>query len=52
MGETLNIKRCWYHKGNFPHYDIPKKRFLEISSKCEIVSNKEILKIIKDNMRL
>ena len=47
MAETLNIDKCWYHKGNFPHYDIPKKRISEITEKCIIVSSKEIVNFIK-----
>ena len=44
MAKELNIKQCWFHKN---HYDIPKRRIVEISSKCQIVSSQEILKIIK-----
>ena len=48
MADDLNIKRCWFHNSKkFPHYDIPKKRFEEISSRCILVSPREILKIIK-----
>lgn len=47
MAQDLNIKRCWYHGGKKPHYDIPINRIKEITSKCEIVSSKTILKIIK-----
>ena len=36
----------FYYSGN-KHYDIPKKRIQEIQSKCNIVSEKDILKIIK-----
>jgi len=43
MAEDLEIKRCWFHKN---HYDIPKLRIEEIKGKCEIISTKEILKII------
>lgn len=43
MAEELNIKRCWFHKD---HYDIPKRRIVEIESKCEIISSKEIVNII------
>ena len=43
MAEKLGIKRCWFHKN---HYDIPKRRIDEIQNKCNIVSSKEILKII------
>lgn len=45
MANDLNIKKCWFHKN---HYDIPKKRINEITSKChQIVTSKEILDIIK-----
>jgi hypothetical protein len=46
MADDLGIKRCWFHKGKLAHYDIPKKRMQEIVSKCEIISSKEIVKII------
>lgn len=46
MAEDLGIKRCWYHAGKFPHYDIPKKRIAEIRGQCEVVSTKEIYGII------
>lgn len=42
MAEDLDIKRCWFHKD---HYDIPKKRIDEIKSKCEVVTDREIVKI-------
>lgn len=46
MAENLGIKRCWYHGGKHPHYDIPKKRIYEIQEECEIVSSKELLSIM------
>jgi hypothetical protein len=49
MAKELGISRAWFHSGDKPHYDIPKKRIDEITKKCELVSSKEILKIIKDN---
>jgi hypothetical protein len=45
MADDLNIKRCWFHKD---HYDIPKNRIDEITSKCEMVSSKEIVKISRN----
>lgn len=48
MAKKLKIKRHWYHKGRWPHYDIPKKRIEEIQTKCTIISSKEILNIIKN----
>ena len=47
MAKFLQIKKCWYHSGKNPHYDIPKKRIQEITAKCTLVSSKEIWKIIK-----
>ncbi len=44
MAESLNIKRCWYHKN---HYDIPKRRIEEIKSKCNVITSKDIVKIIQ-----
>jgi len=44
MAADLNIGRHWFHKN---HYDIPKKRMDEISSKCTLVSSKDIVKIIR-----
>ena len=49
MAEDLGIKRCWYHAGDKPHYDIPKRRIKEIQSKCTIVTSRDILHIIKHN---
>lgn len=45
MAKDLNIKRCWFHKN---HYDLPKRRIEEIKLKCENVSNRIILEIIKN----
>lgn len=47
MAKNLGIKECWFHKN---HYDIPLMRIEEVQSKCNIVSSKEILKIIKDSV--
>lgn len=47
MAEDLGIKRCWYHGGDKPHYDIPKRRIKEIQAKTTVVSTKRILEIIK-----
>ena len=44
MANELGIARCWFHKD---HYDIPKRRIDEIESKCEIVSSRDIVKIIR-----
>jgi hypothetical protein len=44
MAEDLGIKKCWFHKD---HYDIPKRRIAEITEKCEVVSPKTIVRMIK-----
>ena len=47
MAHKLGIKKCWYHSGDKPHYDIPKRRLNEVTEQCEIVSTREIYNIIK-----
>jgi len=47
MAKQLNLRPHWFHAGNHPHYDIPKRRIAEIEAKCRIVSSKEIVKITK-----
>jgi len=53
MAEALDIKKWWFHKGKtgLCHYDIPLKRIKEISSKCELVDRREIVKIIRGEKR-
>jgi Protein of unknown function (DUF4031) len=46
MAMDLGIKRCWFHKD---HYDIPKRRIEEITAKCEVVSSRRIVEIIRRN---
>lgn len=49
MAEDLNIKRGWFHnKPNRWHYDIPKSRIEEMKTKCNVVTGKQILSIIKE----
>ena len=49
MAKTLGINRCWFHNTpNFPHYDIPKRMISEIEEKCELVTTRDIVRIIKD----
>ena len=45
MAEDLGLGKHWFHKD---HYDIPVKRIDDITSKCEVVSPKEIVRIIKE----
>ncbi len=44
MAAELDIKRCWFHN---THYDIPKRRINEIEAKCQLVTTREIVRIIK-----
>ena len=44
MAVDLQIDKCWFHKN---HYDMPKKRIEEITTKCILVNSREIIKIIK-----
>ena len=48
MAQDLGIKRCWFHpsKGH-PHYDIPKRRVVELQARCTVVSPRDILAIMK-----
>jgi hypothetical protein len=49
MAHDLSIKRCWFHNTpGFPHYDIPKSRVSEIEAKCEMVSPKDIVRVIRE----
>lgn len=48
MAQNLQINKCWYHKGKFPHYDIPKKRIEEITNKCKIITSQELVTIIQN----
>jgi len=47
MAYELDIKRCWFHAGN--HYDIPLRRLAEIESKCQVVTSKELIAIIRNH---
>ena len=47
MAKQLKIKRCWFHKTPYPHYDIPLKRKEEIEKQCNIVSSKDIVRICR-----
>ena len=48
MAQDLNINKCWYHSGDNPHYDIPKRRINEIINKCTVISAREVLNIIQN----
>jgi hypothetical protein len=48
MADALKIKRHWFHRD---HYDIPLRRVGEITARCELVSSKEIVHIIRHGTR-
>ena len=48
MASALNIKRCWWHSGaSYAHDDIPQRRINEITSKCEVITPRQLLAIVK-----
>jgi len=48
MAQDLGLHPCWFHRrSRFPHYDIPKRRIVEIQAKCRLVTSREILRIVK-----
>lgn len=49
MAKELDIHPCWFHKD---HYDIPKKRIDEITSKCMIVNSRTIVEVTKDSNKI
>ncbi|HEY4112880.1 MAG TPA: DUF4031 domain-containing protein [Rhizomicrobium sp.] len=51
MALALRIPRSWFHRGRHPHYDIPKTRIDEIAARCEVVSPREIVRIIQGKLR-
>lgn len=53
MAADLGIKHCWFHSNaSYPHYDIPKKRFDEIRSRCVLVSTRTILLIVQGRVHI
>lgn len=47
MADDLGIHRRWYHKGRFPHYDIPKGKAADVAARSELVSPRVILAAIQ-----
>jgi signal recognition particle subunit SEC65 len=50
MAKQLGIKPCWFHRSKYPHYDVPKRRIAEIEAKCTLISSKDLLKIIQNQL--
>lgn len=51
MARDLGLKRCWYHAGRHPHYDIPLCRAADIAERSELVSAKVIFSTIRSVTR-
>ena len=48
MARDLEIPKCWFHsRASYMHYDMPSRRIAEITAKCELVSSRVILSIVK-----
>jgi hypothetical protein len=47
MAKNLKISRSWYESKPYPHYDIPKRRLIEIQEKTKIIKSTVLLKMIK-----
>jgi len=46
MAKELSIKPCWFHRGDLPHYDIPKRRMIDVMARCKLITTQEIVNII------
>jgi hypothetical protein len=49
MAEFLQVGKHWFHSGKNAHYDIPKRRIEEITSKCTVISSRELYLITLEN---
>ncbi|MBX3502897.1 MAG: substrate-binding domain-containing protein [Alphaproteobacteria bacterium] len=47
MAQDLRLSRGWFHAGRWPHYDMPAHRIEELTARCEVVSPRVILSIIR-----
>lgn len=47
MARDLRLSRGWFHAGRWPHYDMPENRIAELTARCEVVSPRVILNIIR-----
>jgi hypothetical protein len=52
MALALGIGRWWFHgDGTYAHYDIPLSRVADVSAKCVVVRQRDILAIAKGTYR-
>lgn len=47
MAQDLRLSRGWFHDGRWPHYDMPAHRIAELTARCEVVSPRAILNVIR-----
>lgn len=48
MAKALGVHRCWFHNSpGHAHYDMPMRRIAELTAKCNVVSTRVILRIMK-----
>lgn len=47
MAQDLRLSRGWFHDGRWPHYDMPTHRIEELTARCEVVSPRTILNVIR-----
>lgn len=51
MAADLGINKGWLHVGRGKaHYDIPPQRIAEIKQRCQVVSARDILHIVKNGV--
>jgi hypothetical protein len=50
MAQVLNINKCFYHTNPWPHYDIPARRIEEVTAKCILVTDRDIVKIYRESL--
>jgi len=48
MARDLGLSRGWFHDGRWPHYDMPTARIEELTARCEVVSPRVILNVIRN----
>lgn len=54
MADDLNIGRHFFEysdHGRLPHYDIPADRIPEITAKCNLISQSELVVIIHNGLK-
>jgi len=50
MARKIGIKKCWFHSGKYPHYDIPLYKLDEVKRLGVEASKRDILNVIKNSL--